>query len=394
MLDLIRRSLLLLLLLPLLASCALPAASGANAINAEAIIATIEANWETQQVVLEQETDATPEPSTDLLPVNNPAQTATVNLQEALVGVYEQANPAVVYIIVPPIGAGTGFVYSEEGYIVTNNHVVAGGRSFEIVFAGGSRQEATLVGRDVDSDLAVLKVDELPAGVNPLLLAEGEALQVGQFVVAIGNPFGEEGSMSLGIISALGRSLTSQRNLGMGSSYSLPGAIQTDAPINPGSSGGPLLNLNGEVVGLAAAIATTTGANSGVGFAIPVQALQQIVPRLIAAGSYTYPYIGAGFDESISLSEQSTYGLAQTSGAYVLNVSAGSPAEAAGMLAANPATGRDGDLVVGIDGQPVTNFADLNSYLVFHTEPAQTIELTVIRGDEELVLPLTLAERP
>lgn len=394
MLDLIRRSLLLLLLVPLLASCALPVASGANTIDAEAIIATMEANWETQQVVLEQEPGATPEPSSEMLPVNNPAQTATVDLQEALVGVYERANPAVVYIIVPPIGAGTGFVYSEDGYIVTNNHVVAGGRSFEIVFAGGSRQEATLVGRDVDSDLAVLQVAELPAGVSPLPLAEGQMLQAGQFVVAIGNPFGEEGSMSLGIISALGRSLTSQRNLGMGSSYSLPGAIQTDAPINPGSSGGPLLNLNGEVVGLAAAIATTTGTNSGVGFAIPVQALQRIVPSLIAAGSYTYPYIGASFDEAISLSEQSTYGLAQTSGAYVLNVSASSPAEEAGLLPANPATGREGDLVVEVDGQPVNDFADLNSYLVFHTEPGQIIELTVIRDGEELVLPVTLAERP
>jgi 2-alkenal reductase len=390
----IRRSLFLLLLLPMLAACALPVATGTSALDAEALNATIEADWETQQIVLEQETVTTPELSTELLALNDPAQTATVDLQEALIDVYEQANPAVVYIIVPPIGTGTGFVYSEDGYIVTNNHVVAGGRSFEIVFAGGSRQEATLVGRDVDSDLAVLQVAELPAGVSPLLLAEGETLQVGQFVVAIGNPFGEEGSMSLGIISALGRSLTSQRNLGMGSSYSLPGAIQTDAPINPGSSGGPLLNLNGEVVGLAAAIATTTGTNSGVGFAIPVQALQRIVPSLIAAGSYTYPYIGAGFDDAISLGEQSTYGLAQTSGAYVLNVSAGSPAEDAGLLAANPATGRDGDLVVAIDGQPVNDFAGLNSYLVFHTEPGQTIELTVIRGDDELVLPLTLAERP
>jgi 2-alkenal reductase len=378
----IRRSLFLLALLPLLAACGLAPATAGTTVDSEAIVATVVAQVEEQA--------ATAEPSPTLLPVSNTAGIVTVELEEALVAVYEQANPSVVYIVVPPIGTGSGFVYSEDGYIVTNNHVVAGGRSYEVVFSDGTRQQARLVGRDVDSDLAVLQVDELPQGASPLPLADGDGLQVGQLVVAIGNPFGEEGSMSFGIISALGRSLASQRTVGTGSSYSLPGAIQTDAPINPGSSGGPLLNLAGEVAGINAAIATTTGTNSGVGFAIPVQAVHQIVPSLIAEGSYTYSYIGAAFAEEITLSQQAAYGLPQTSGAYVVNVTAAT----AGLTAANASTGQGGDLVIAVDGQPVSDFSDLNGYLVFYTEPDQLIELTVLRGGEEIVLPLTLAERP
>lgn len=392
-----------LLIFLLLAACGASTDVSAPTVDTEAIVATVAAEWETQRVLL-AETTATPtaEPTAEplpaatpapLLPVSNPGDTA-LDLQASLVSVYQQANPSVVYIVVPPIGSGTGFVYGEEGYIVTNNHVVSGGSSYEVVFSDGARLEAELVGTDVDSDLAVLKVDALPEGVAPLPLADGDNLQVGQFVVAIGSPFGEEGSMSMGIISALGRSLTSQRDLGLGSSYSLPEVIQTDAPINPGNSGGPLLNLQGEVVGINSAIATTTGTNSGVGFAIPVQAVRQIVPSLIAEGSYTYSYVGATFYEALSLEAQETFGLSQTQGAYVVGVTAGSPAAEAGLVAADAQTGQGGDLVIAIDGQPVSDFSDLNSYLVFHTQPGQTVELTVLRGGEEVVVPLTLAERP
>lgn len=315
-------------------------------------------------------------------------------LQDALIDVYDLANPSVVYIVVPPLGSGSGFVYSDDGYIVTNNHVVAGGSSFEIVFSNGDRKEGTLVGTDVDSDLAVLKVDGLPDGVEPLQLGSGEDLQVGEFVVAIGNPFGEQGSMSLGIVSGLGRSISSQRDLGTGSSYSLPQVIQTDAPINPGNSGGPLLNLDGEVIGVNSSIATATGVNSGVGFSIPVQAIRQVVPSLIDDGKYVYPYMGAGFDNEVSLDEQSIYGISQTQGAYVVNVTNGSPAAQAGLIAASAVNGRGGDLVVDIDGQAINSFADLNSYLVFHTTVGQTIEITVLRNNEPVVLALTLGARP
>ncbi len=317
------------------------------------------------------------------------------DLQQMLIDLYQRTNPAVVYIIVPNLGSGSGFVYDDEGHIVTNNHVVSGGSSFEVVFADGERQRATLVGRDVDSDLAVLKVGDLPAGVTPLPLAQPDAVQVGQFVVAIGNPFGEQGSMSLGIVSGLDRSLRSQRGATTSTNaYSLPEVIQTDAPINPGNSGGPLLNLAGQVVGINSAIATDTGVNSGVGFSIPVAAVRRIVPSLIETGSYNYPYLGVSFADSLSLSEQAAYGLAQGEGAYVLGVQAGGPAARAGLRAADASSGRGGDLVVRIDSQPIKDFSDLNSYLAFHTAVGQKITVTVLRNGRSLDLSLTLGARP
>jgi 2-alkenal reductase len=319
---------------------------------------------------------------------------ADSDLEQSLMNVYQIANPAVVYIIVPPLGSGSGFVYSEEGYIVTNNHVVTDGTSFEIVFANGERRRAELVGADVDSDLAVLQVEDLPEGIRPLPLDNSDEVQVGQLVVAIGNPFGEQGSMSLGIISALGRSLESQRGLTGSSSYSLPQVIQTDAPINPGNSGGPLLNLDGEVIGINAAISTEIGTNSGVGYAIPVNAVQRIVPSLISDGRYAYPYMGAGFDDEISLDEQAVFGLSQTQGAYVLSVFPDGPADEAGVIAANATTGRGGDLIVALDGHSINSFADLNAYLTFNSEAGQTIEVTVLRNGQLETLFLTLGERP
>ena len=284
-------------------------------------------------------------------------------------------------------------MYSNEGHIVTNNHVVENSNDFEVVFADGERRSAELVGADVDSDLAVIQVDELPDGIEPLPLAPPDSASVGQFVVAIGNPFGEQGSMSLGIISGLGRSLPSQR-AGTSGSYSLPQVIQTDAPINPGNSGGPLLNLTGEVVGVNSAIATRTGTNSGVGFSIPVAAVRQIVPSLVIKGEYDYPYLGAGFASDITLDDQATLGLPQAKGAYIISLTQGGPAALAGLIAADPNTGRGGDLIVKIDDQETNDFADLNAYLVFHTRVEQTIQISVLRDGELVVVPLTLGFRP
>jgi 2-alkenal reductase len=179
-----------------------------------------------------------------------------------------------------------------------------------------------------------------------------------------------------------------------GSTYSLPQVIQTDAPINPGNSGGPLLNLDGEVIGVNAAIATTTGTNSGVGFSIPVDVVHRIVPSLIADGEVIYSYMGITFDGEVSLDEMEVYGVSQTQGAYVLEVSPGSPADEAGLIGADLDTGRGGDLIVAIDDRPVVDFSDLNTYLVLETEVGQTIDITVLRGEETLVLPLTLGARP
>ncbi|MGC9350282.1 MAG: S1C family serine protease [Anaerolineae bacterium] len=326
-------------------------------------------------------------------------------LQETLTRLYREINPSVVYIVVStgsrdftaPLGSGSGFVFAQDdegAYIVTNDHVVAPGSRYEVVFATGDRQRGEVIGSDPDSDLAVVKIEDLPEGVAPLALGDGASLAVGQLVIAIGNPFGEQGSMSLGIISGLGRSLPSQRMTASGSTYSLPQVIQTDAPINPGNSGGPLLNLDGEVIGVNAAIATTTGINSGVGFSIPVDVVERIVPSLIEDGEVVYPFMGLTFDGEVSLDEMETYGVSQTQGAYVLEVSPGSPAAEAGLVGADPDTLRGGDLIVAIDDRPVGDFSDLNTYLVLETEVGQTIDLTVLRGDERLVLPLTLGARP
>jgi 2-alkenal reductase len=325
--------------------------------------------------------------------LNEQDQEEDLDLESVLIDLYRKANPAVVYIIVAPFGSGSGFVYDDEGYIVTNNHVVEIGSNYEVVFSSGERRSAELVGQDVDSDLAVIKVDQLPSRVKPLLLSSSYEVSVGQFVVAIGNPFGEQGSMSLGIVSGLDRSLSSQRESSTGNSYSLPQVIQTDAPINPGNSGGPLLNLDGEVVGVNSAIASTTGTNSGVGFSIPSDAVMRIIPSLIERGYYDYPYMGASFDSEISLSDQSDYGLSQTQGAYVSGITAGGPSDKAGLIPADPNSGRGGDLIIDIDGMSINDFSDLNSYLVFQTVVGQTIDITILRGDKQLVIQLTLGSR-
>ncbi len=422
------RAVVVLASISILGACAQVATPTAPNVNSDSIVATVVAEVQAQQPAAV----ATPDPTTleatvrrvvseqlavlessgvarlvkeavasqlatqQTTPVNlenTPAAASTTDLEATLEQVYRATNPSVVYIIVPNLGSGSGFVYDQDGHIVTNNHVVAGGRSIEVVFASGERVSAQIVGTDADSDLAVLKVASLPEGVAPLPLA-AEDLQVGKFVVAIGNPFGEQGSMSLGIVSGLDRDLRSQRSQTARTGYSLPSVIQTDAPINPGNSGGPLLNLAGEVVGINSQIASTTGVNSGVGFAIPVVAVQRIVPDLITQGEHAYSYLGASFDDEISLSDQSQLGLSQTQGAYLVSVTPGGPADEAGLIAANAQTGRGGDLVVKVDGQAVQDFADLNRYLVFNTSPGQTIELTVLRDGQEVVVPLTLGVRP
>jgi len=348
----------------------------------------------TSTLVTEVPTETNPQPV--IVPASNqiPERATTSDLQDTLVNIYQVANPSVVYIITPSGASGSGFVYDQAGHIVTNNHVISGARSYEVVFSTGKRLEAELVGTDVDSDLAVIAVDELPQGIEPLELADPDSILVGQFVIAIGNPFGVQGSMSFGIISGLDRSLPSQRALISGSTYSLPEVIQTDAPINPGNSGGPLLNLDGEVVGVNAAIASQTGEHSGVGFSIPVAAVEKIIPSLIENGEYTFPYMGVGFDSEISLSELDLYGLEDTEGVYVVNVTPGGPGDEAGLIAANADTAKGGDVIIAIDGQAMNDFADLNSYLVFHTEVGQTIELTVLRNGETINLELTLGARP
>ena len=332
--------------------------------------------------------------------VTAPATISTVSsdLEASLINLYERANPAVVFIVTIQgsvrLGSGSGFVYDSDGHIVTNNHVVADGDSYEVQFSDGTLRRGELVGADVDSDLAVLKVESLPSGVQPLQLADFNSLRVGQFVVALGNPFEQQGSLSFGIISGLGRSIISQQLAENGGYYSLPEVIQTDAPINPGNSGGPLLNLNGQVIGVNSAIRSNTGLNTGVGFAIPVAAVSRIAPALIADGSYSYPYMGIGSSGgTIDLERQEQLELTQTNGVYVTSVTPGSPADDAGIIPAQNDLTPGGDLIIGIDDRQVLEFTDLLSYLIFETEVGQTVDLTIVRNGETITVPLTLGER-
>lgn len=326
----------------------------------------------------------------------------STDIESALIDLYKRVNPAVVHIFVLDeqsfvAGTGSGFVYDNLGHIVTNNHVVSGASGLEVVFEDGVRMSAEVVGTDVDSDLAVIKIESLPEGVLPIPLGDSNNVAVGQFVVAIGNPFGEAGSLSLGIISGLGRSLSSDRIAEGGGRYSLPQVLQTDAAINPGNSGGPLLNLAGEVVGVNSAIRTATGTNSGVGFSIPVNAVRRVVPALIAEGVYHYPYIGIRMT-SLDLASQQEMGLPQATGAYVTDITPNSPAQRAGIIASgfNDTVGLlpGGDLIIAVDGQPINSPDDLISFLVFNAEVDQTITLTVIRDGEQIDVPLTLSQRP
>ena len=332
------------------------------------------------------------------VPANNPALTAAPGLEDAFVNVYKLANPAVVHIFVyskgddfnVPLGTGSGFVIDTDGNIVTNNHVVTDGDVFEVAFASGERVKAEVVGADVDSDLAVIRVESLPASVTPLELADSSALNVGQFVIAIGNPFGEEGSMSIGIVSGLGRTLTSDRVADGGGRYSLPQVIQTDAAINPGNSGGPLLDLQGRVIGVNSAILSSSGTNSGVGFSIPVNAVKRVAPAVIESGVYVYPYMGIRMT-SLDISAQEQLGLPQSEGAYITDVGSNSPADQAGLIGRD---GPGGDLIIRIDDAPIHDVDDLISYLVFETAVGQTVQVTVLRDGAEMTLPLVLGERP
>ena len=306
-----------------------------------------------------------------------------------------------------PLGQGTGFVIDTQGHIVTNQHVVADAGEIEVDFPSGDRAWAEVLGTDLDSDLAVLKVDVPADRLFPLPLGDSDQVQVGDTVIAIGNPFGLSGTMTSGIISAIGRTLDSERASPGGQPFSSGDILQTDAAINPGNSGGPLINLQGEVIGVNRAIRTESftvsgdAASSGVGFAIPVNIIKRVVPSLIEEGHYDYPYLG------ISSLSQSTLNLntleqlelpADTVGIYVTCVTDGGPADQAGLRGAGACENGDllpgGDLIVAIDGHPLETFNDLISYLVSSTQVGQQIVIAVIRQGEEVELTLSVGARP
>jgi 2-alkenal reductase len=305
--------------------------------------------------------------------------------EEAFIAIYERVNPSVVHIGVGG-GQGSGFVYDRQGHIVTNNHVVAGAGQIAVAFADGRIVEAELVGTDPDSDLAVIKVDVPTEQLVPVTIADSDQLNVGQIVIAIGNPFGLSGTMTTGIISSLDRELD-------GAQYLIPDVIQTDAAINPGNSGGPLLDLQGHVIGVNSAIRSASNSSSGVGFAVPANIVQAVAPQLIATGSVSHPWLGiAGGTLSPNAIEE--LGLnGSTGGVIISSVVANGPAEAAGLRGGN-GQGLGGDIITAIDGRRVQLFDDLLGYIVQHTTVGQTVTLEVLRDGNTITVPLTLGARP
>lgn len=307
------------------------------------------------------------------------------------VDVVERVAPAVVTVVnrqvfstadgegIFPVGTGTGFIIDDEGHIVTNAHVVAGGDEFEVIFADGDEMGAELVGADPISDLAVIKVDgEAPATVP---LGDSDALQPGQPVLAIGSPLGAyTNTVTQGIVSALGRDL----NFGPSVYTNL---VQHDAAINPGNSGGPLVNLAGEVVGvntLGIDELPTERVIQGLFFAIPSNTVREIAEQLIDDGEVVYPFFGVGF-RAVNDFVIAQYDLSVDRGIFVTEIIGGGPAEAAGIEA--------GDVIVAIDGAEIgqqQSFVDI----LFAHEPGDTVEVSIQRGDEQLTVDVTLGERP
>lgn len=354
--------------------------------------------------------------------------------ENTLINIYDQVNPSVVNIRVvsqalpntvqlpdfpdffpdlpqmpdspnfqPPTNEslGSGFVWDTQGNIITNNHVVEGAEKIEVTFADETVVEAELVGADPDSDLAVIRVDLSANQLHPVQMGDSDQLRVGQLAIAIGNPFGLEGTMTVGIVSALGRSLPASDGLTAGAVYSIPNVIQTDAPINPGNSGGVLLNDVGEVIGVTAAIESPVRANAGVGFVIPASIVQQVVPELISNGTYSHPYLGiSGISLFPDLAEAMDLDRNQR-GAMVAEVVPDGPADKAGLQGSGEQVSIDsmeigvgGDVIISIDSQAINGMDDLIAYLSANVKVGQEVTLTVLREGREVDIEVKIEARP
>ena len=367
----------------------------------------------------------------------NPQTAADVNaLQNAYETIYQNVNPSVVTIEISsqvasntgrfgglggqinpnaptnpnsqsqivPTAEGSGFIWDTAGHIVTNNHVVEGATKITVTFSDGSSYDAKLVGTDPNSDLAVIQVTTAPAALlKPVTVGDSTQVQVGELVVAIGNPYGLSNTMTTGIVSAISRSIqasagNSQNGSSTGPSFSIPDVIQTDAAINPGNSGGVLVNMNGEVIGVPSQIESASGSNSGVGFAIPVGIVSNVAPQLIANGTAAHSYLGIS-GSTVTAGIISTLNLkAGQQGVLVATVVPGGPAETAGIQPATvDASGTPtavGDIITAIDGKSITRFEDLVSYLSSSTKPGQVVTLTVLRNGTDAQVKVTLGTQP
>jgi S1-C subfamily serine protease len=294
---------------------------------------------------------------------------------------------------------GSGFVWDTNGDIVTNNHVVNSANKIEVTFSDGTTVPAKLVGTDPDSDLAVINVSVASDKLHPVTMADSNAIRVGELAIAIGNPFGLEGTMTTGIISAIGRSLPADENNIQ--SFTIPDIIQTDASINPGNSGGVLIDAQGQVLGVTSAIESPSGTNAGIGFAIPSAIVKNVIPSLITNGKYVHSWLGiSGTSLTPDLATAMKIDPAQR-GALVEEVLPNSPAEKAGLKASNQRATIDGqqvnaggDVITAIDGQPILQMDDLIAYLARSTKPDQKVTLTILRGGKQQTVEVTLAARP
>ena len=291
-------------------------------------------------------------------------------------------------------GMGSGFVFSDDGYIITNEHVVKDAEKATVTFLDGESYIGDVIGRDRDLDIAVVKVTPTNTYIQPITLGDSSKLKVGEKIAAIGNPFGLSGSMTSGIVSQIGRLLPQE------SGYSIPDVIQTDAAINPGNSGGPLLNMQGEVVGINTAIQSATGEFSGIGFAVPSNTVKKVVPVLIEDGEFKHPWMGiSGTDVDPELAKVRE--LNSSKGFLVVSVIEGSPAESAGLLGVTETKemdGRefalDGDIIVSIDGETVRKISDILIHLQREKSIGDEMILSVNRNGEILELTMILEERP
>jgi 2-alkenal reductase len=331
-----------------------------------------------------------------------------VNQQDLFVNLYQKVNPGIVAIRVlseEGNGLGSGFVIDTDGHIVTNYHVVRDSTELEVDFPSGHKTRATILGTDLDSDIAVLKVDAPQGELVPLPMGDSDSLMVGQIVVAIGNPRGYESTMTTGVISSLGRTMQSLHEAPGGGSFTAGDIIQTDAAINPGNSGGPLLNLNGEVIGVNVAIESTNfdilgqPVNSGIGFAVSINTVKRVIPSLISGETYDYPYLGIRTISEIYLYQQEALGLPRSTGVYIMEVTPSSPADDAGLIAGSQPTeiiglNAGGDLIIAIDGVEVRDFNEMITFLINHRTPGDTVTVTLIRDDQKIDVEMTLGKRP
>lgn len=333
-------------------------------------------------------------------PLPSPAFTAD---EETNIRIYQEMGPGVVNITnttvsydffynpVPEKGAGSGFIIDKKGHIVTNYHVVQDAQRLDVTLFDGSKWSARTVGTDPGNDLAVIRIDAKPEKLKPLSFGDSSGLKVGQKVLAIGNPFGLERTLTVGIISSLGRTMRAVNGKLM------RGIIQTDAAINPGNSGGPLLDGSGRVIGVNTAIFSPVRANIGIGFAIPVNVVKKTVTPLIEKGRVPRPWIGImGQDITENLSKA----LKISEGILVAKVAKGSPAEKAGILGSkktvqigNLAIAYGGDLIVALDGKPVKTMDELSE--VMESLPSgKSVKVTVIRDSRQKVIEVPLTEMP